>query len=734
MLFRNFSYACRTFLAFGFIALWLSSASAQNGQEEQQESRPLPVPNAANLQSGWWNFVAADKASTPQRIKQVQAMADSAVAALPVEMVVPAQEAVDRLRSNLASYQREVQRPLPDLSPAVRMTGSFSLKELLEIERNLANLGRAIQDDSARLRDLQLSVDAQRALVDRQRSDYEVQQIGSAERVMAGMTLMAERSALEASQLALARLEKEIEQKRAYRDALRSQSTAARSELKPSADRATELEQLIQAAQTARTQAQQQVRELEEALQSREENSQDQSSFEITNLRQQLLAAKIDRREAELRETRYKAELIWLENELDADNVDLQEADQLDQWDEQLERAANDLGTWRNTIETILLTPPPSDRQQRSQFSELRTTAQQNLATLDATQNVVEEFTTIRDLVEQQLLSQGSAWERTWAQITVWWAEFSNEVGRWMAITIIPLGDDSIDLGGLIRIIVFLIIAYWISRLVRNGIDRIGARQRGLDTGSLYTLGRLMHYFIMVLALVLGLSSIGLDFGSFALIAGALSVGIGFGLQSIVNNFVSGLILLFERSLKVGDYVELESGVAGLVREINIRSTRINTNDNLDILVPNSEFVTGRLTNWTLREPMARFRIPFGVAYGSDKDLVRQAALEAAEKVDFTLKNMPNRDPEVWLVNFGDSSLDFELLVWVSRQGVRRPNRVRARYLWELESQLGKYNIEIPFPQRDLHMRSDFREPDPSPPKDIISEAADEPKKSKQRK
>jgi len=217
---------------------------------------------------------------------------------------------------------------------------------------------------------------------------------------------------------------------------------------------------------------------------------------------------------------------------------------------------------------------------------------------------------------------------------------------------------------------------------------------------------RLTHYVIIILAVVIALSSIGLDFGNIALVAGALSVGIGFGLQSIVNNFVSGLIILFEHSLRVGDYIELDTGLTGTVKSINVRSTLINTNDNIDIVVPNSEFVSTRLTNWTLGERILRVRIPFGVAYGSDKDLVKKAALEAAADVQYTLTHMKGREPDVWLVDFGDSSLNFLLLVWVNRQGAKRPTRTRSSYLWALESKLSEYGIEIPFPQRDLHFRA----------------------------
>ncbi|NCF51067.1 mechanosensitive ion channel [Gammaproteobacteria bacterium] len=277
-------------------------------------------------------------------------------------------------------------------------------------------------------------------------------------------------------------------------------------------------------------------------------------------------------------------------------------------------------------------------------------------------------------------------------------------------LTLFSIGETPVTGGDILRILVILAVALLLSRGVQHAIRRVRATESSGTQASLYTVGRLTHYTIIILAVVIALSSVGLDFGNLALVAGALSVGIGFGLQSIVNNFVSGLIILFEHSLRVGDYIELDTGLTGTVKAINVRSTLINTNDNIDIVVPNSEFVTARLTNWTLGERTLRVRIPFGVAYGSDKELVKKAALEAVTDVPYTLTNMKGREPDVWLVEFGDNSLNFLLLVWVNRQGARRPTRTRAAYLWALEDKLSEYGIEIPFPQRDLHLRSGWPE------------------------
>ena len=201
---------------------------------------------------------------------------------------------------------------------------------------------------------------------------------------------------------------------------------------------------------------------------------------------------------------------------------------------------------------------------------------------------------------------------------------------------------------------------------------------------------------------------LGINLTSLAVFAGALGVGVGLGLQGVVKEFVSGLLLIFEGSVQVGDYIELEGGGRGEVREVGPRATRIRNNDNIDILLPNSKLIEERVTTWTMRGDTRRIHIPFSVAYGTNKSLVRKAILEAARSVPFTLPDTEDRKAQVWLVGFGDSSLNFELLVWPELSAVKRPAAVQAAYNWAIEEALAKHGIEIPFPQRDLRVRSLF--------------------------
>jgi potassium efflux system protein len=275
---------------------------------------------------------------------------------------------------------------------------------------------------------------------------------------------------------------------------------------------------------------------------------------------------------------------------------------------------------------------------------------------------------------------------------------------EWLSRDWVTIGSVGVSATDLLFATALVIFAALFSRIFRRSLRRLAERGAEENKPFYYALGRIGHYLIVAVAVFAALQIVGFNLSSLAFAAGAIGIGVGLGLQSVVNNFVSGLILLFERTLKVGDFVELESGLQGTVRSINVRSTVLTTNDNLDVVVPNSEFTNGVLSNWTMSDAGRRIHVPFGVAYGTDKELVRRAALEAAARVDAT-DISPNRPPQVWLVGFGDSSLNFELVVWVGREALLRPGNTRASYYWELETSFREHGVEIPFPQRDLHLR-----------------------------
>jgi len=268
------------------------------------------------------------------------------------------------------------------------------------------------------------------------------------------------------------------------------------------------------------------------------------------------------------------------------------------------------------------------------------------------------------------------------------------------------VGSRKVTLGLILTAAAFLYGSFLTSWAVQTLLMKGVFTRRELQVGVRISIARLIHYGFVFLGFLLALVALGVQLRDVTIIAGALGVGIGFGLQGIVNNFVSGLILLFERPVKVGDYIQLGEQWAEIKR-IGLRATVVETLDRSEIVVPNSELVSNQVTNWTLSSRMARLVIPVGVEYGSDVPLVMETLKEAAMSSSKVMR-MP--EPQVLFLSFGESSLDFELRVWVSNLDDRFT--VKSQLHQEIDQRFRQAGIVIAFPQVDLHVRSVEESPD----------------------
>jgi small-conductance mechanosensitive channel len=247
-----------------------------------------------------------------------------------------------------------------------------------------------------------------------------------------------------------------------------------------------------------------------------------------------------------------------------------------------------------------------------------------------------------------------------------------------------------------IVITVFFLFSRLLQRVLKN---KILTRFR-IDQGTQYTLFRISHYIIMIIGCLFAFQFVGIDLSGLAVIVGLLSVGIGFGLQNVTSNFISGLILLFERPIKIGDRITV-GHTEGDVIAINMRSTTIRSLNNISIIVPNTEFISSQVINWSHGDPKVRLVVQVGVSYNSDLDAVIQALREVAEESPHVLKNP---EPDVLLSGFGDSSWNMELRVWL--QDPKNYYPIRSEINCAIVHKFRQYGIEIPYPQRDLHVRS----------------------------
>jgi small-conductance mechanosensitive channel len=283
----------------------------------------------------------------------------------------------------------------------------------------------------------------------------------------------------------------------------------------------------------------------------------------------------------------------------------------------------------------------------------------------------------------------------------IWGADMADLASFWRAVSDgFYVGDMVIAPLDFFSFLLVFSVGFVLTRIVQSILSRSVLPVTGLDAGGKAAIRAGVGYVGIILAALVAISATGLDLSNLAIVAGALSVGIGFGLQNIVNNFVSGLILLIERPIKAGDWVELASG-SGYVKQVNVRSTEIQTFDRASLIVPNSELISGPVTNWTHTNLNGRLKVPVGVAYGTDPRKVETILTEIANAQPMLLRRPA---PYVLFLRFGADSLDFEI-----RAVLRDVNwilNVTSDINFEISRRFTEEGIEIPFAQRDLHLRN----------------------------
>lgn len=340
-------------------------------------------------------------------------------------------------------------------------------------------------------------------------------------------------------------------------------------------------------------------------------------------------------------------------------------------------------------------------------LQERNRTALDTMVVLDDLSQELYHVRLLYDIALNTYSKEQSFLSSIWFQIVRAFSAVRSLGFSWMKYTLFEIGETPITLASLAKMVVILLGSFWISKFSRRALVKIARKRDSESEASIYTFGRLLHYAILLIGLLFALVSIGITTSSLALIIGALGIGIGFGLQNMVNNFLCGLVILFERNVKVGDLIELDAGFSGRIMEVNVQNTTIHTADGTDIIVPNSVIIGSRLINWTKDNSYQRLHIPFSTDFSADQDFVKQVITKAALSVPKTLKEGEGvTKPDVWLVRIGESALDFELIVWVSLAGHYGRQSIIASYVSVIEKALRKNEIKIAYPQRELHLKT----------------------------
>lgn len=272
---------------------------------------------------------------------------------------------------------------------------------------------------------------------------------------------------------------------------------------------------------------------------------------------------------------------------------------------------------------------------------------------------------------------------------------------------VIPIGDGVSAFAVIVFFLIF-IIGFSIAIFYKRRILNASGYLKNSSPATKTMLANLGYYFLVILTFIFALNSVGIDLSSLTILVGALSVGIGFGLQNIVSNFISGIILIFEKSIQVGNIIEINNQFKGRVTQINMRSSVITTFDNIDIIIPNSTLMQNNVINLTFSDDIRRLHIPFSVAYGTDCDFIMELILDELKDTSLVyIKDDPTKEAKIWMTEMGASSVDYKLLVWVNANTNRfgLSSSGMSDFLIFIYKTLQKNNIEIPFPQMDIHIK-----------------------------
>jgi len=282
-----------------------------------------------------------------------------------------------------------------------------------------------------------------------------------------------------------------------------------------------------------------------------------------------------------------------------------------------------------------------------------------------------------------------------------------NEVIAWlqhiMSLELFTIGESTFTLGTLMMLLGSTILLVWVTGKIKQLlISRLFPKYH-LERSMAHSIATLLRYALIILGLIIIVQASGIDLSTLSILIGALGIGIGLGLQNITNNFISGLIILFERPIKVGDRVEVDT-VTGNIVSISARATTIVTNDNISIILPNSDFINRKVINWSLNDHTIRCNFHVHTSYKEDPQRIRNLLLEVARETDGVLDEPAS---DVLLEAFEDSALRFNLRVWTYKY-TDRPGVLQSHLNYAIFEKFRKHGVEIPFPQRDLNLRSGF--------------------------
>lgn len=674
-----------------------------------QETVIVPIPT--DLSPKWWDYFSVPQDELEERIHRFVSSLEETVSRAPESSKEKTQDLVERITNGLNGYLTTIKQKPEPLAPPSPFESSYSVGSLMEIHKRLRNKRTLLQANLSEQKDLKGQIETGTQSLERLNSLYRSREPRSEEKLISGLHLISFQISLQTAKERLDDLKQEIGMNEEEIKRIKAEEEAAIARLHTDPKEIEHNQKELEEAQTKFEEIEKKLNLLRnESIsafsfwhQTYDEKLNDQMlqlnildmAIQAASAENQLILKKIQ--EALIRF------LSAQDTGIDISEKSRQLAKQLSNLTEKITGWGREVDRFLLRIEEIL----PFDEELPQKTLQLQKEALQKTQNIELNiQRLKQEINDSQFLLEvldKKFFTYQGGLSKWILQTYGFVITMTDKAVESITRAIFYIGTTPITPLNIFTFILILMATFWISRLTRMTVRRISVGQRGARPALIYRVNRLIHYSILIIGIIFALTFIGFDFSNLMLIAGALGVGIGFGLQSIVNNFFCGLILLFESQLKVGDYIEIGGGIRGEVKEINFRSTYIQTNDGMAIIVPNSEFINQKVINWTLKDPYRRLRIPFSVSYDTDKDLVCRIVEEAAKTVPTTLQKDGVPPPKVYIKELAPSGINFELGVWVDPKATKKTFSTASLYLWAIHDALKKHGISIPYPQQTIH-------------------------------
>jgi small-conductance mechanosensitive channel len=678
--------------------------------ENPSEIQP---PDPMNLQSNWWEFFKGEGEKFQNQSKAFQDKLALLKETLNEKEHAELLHQMDKIILNLNMLQelkgkKEELKPIPLL-----LLEKYDINQLLEVVKNLGRVQNKIidqKDDLTRQQKLQAQ---NKSELDSLYLNYGELPKGSPARLKTGMSIIAARSDLALIAIHIEQLKKRIQFLEKEKEKLNDELKFAEKNLSFDNLTAGELEKGVQQKQNEVEKGKAQLLKLEKSAFAAKK--QEPENIVLQRLwEQRILSQSISQgiARADLIIQQIKQHLYFIAKQIKTYSTPQLQA-LITEWKESVADSKRDISLWENMVREELdrigkeIAAISEGEQKKMEMAlNLHLEIDKSLLAIQELKGKLEDTTLLLKQIETVLIQERTIFE-TWTIVLEKYLfgviSTFNEIAN---TKVFEVRERPITLLNLFQALLIVIGTFIFSKLFRKMIFSQKHFEKNVTQSTQFILSKSIHYLLLLIGFLIAFSWMGFDFTNFAIIAGALGVGVGFGLQSLVNNIISGFMILFQRNLKIGDIIEIESTVIGRVAEVNLQSTRIHSFEGIDVIVPNSNLTTQRVINWTLHDHCRRFRIPFSVAYGTGKEFLSNVILEATKKLAPTVHgDVRYPDPQIWFAGFGNSALDFELVVWVNLLIAMPHGSAKSTYLWMLDNVLSEHEIDIPYNQMDVRIK-----------------------------